>query len=434
MKKKLMGAVILGVASLIGCMDGEECEVEARAEGGSVIECPGEAPVVTEQPVPSGTKCQARGDKIVCTSGQEFEVAAEEEGEPGRDRDGGGLDVEEGDVDGTGGDGIGNLGVSSTPWESSCEAAGERVVCRDGTKATVADLEEEATCRSTMVPGVGRRIVCDDGTQVRPEEGSAEGVEITCERRQLENGKEVISCSDGAFASADALPEGCEPTSRREGDQVVVGCGTFETELETRCTGTVLIESKEDLEEFEEARCYAVWGDFIVRNTQIEDISPLDTVQFVAGTLAIVDNAHLLSFGPGNVYRVGGDLVVRNNPELRQIGPWGPLWGVEGYVEFSANEKVEWIEARPKYWVGGSWAIGGHEELEAIGEWDGADRRVYFQLPPAYIEETFMFVDNTSFGVCKTQAVWEWARPRAEAVYIGNNGKWGNLEQCPESF
>ena len=432
MKKLTM--VMVAAAFVSGCVDGSECDITATETGGSRIECPGEPAVVTDEAVAPDAQCQVRDEQVVCTSGQRFEIPEEGGAEKEDDVGGGAVDAGGGDDAGQEQEdagGFGSIGAGATPWESSCDTAGDQVTCRDGARATIDGLEEGTSCSSRMVPGVGRRIVCEDGTEVRPEEGSAEDVDVSCDKKELEDGQEAIHCSDGAFAFADSLPADCEPNSSREGDQVVVTCGAFEVELETTCNGTVIIESQEDLEEFYQMGCYSVWGDLVVRDTQLEQIDLLAEVQFVGGSVIIVDNEKLQSFGVGDLYVVRGDLVVRNNPSLTHIGRWGPLWGVDGNVEFSGNTKVEWIEARPWSWVHGSWVIGGHENLAVIGEWSVDEERVYYVLPPTYIEDVFMFTDNTSYGLCLTEAIWKWAMARAETAYIGNNGKGPGLVECP---
>lgn len=416
----MMVAVLAG-----GCMKGGECQISDDEGGGSRIECPGREAVITDEPVSEDAKCQARDGRVVCTSGQTFEV-------PGKGKDAGGADVS-GGMD-AGGDG----GVRPAPgatggvgsWESKCQAGGGQVVCADGARAAVDELGPDASCSSRMMPGVGRRIVCEDGTVVRPADGSVDGIDVTCERRGIGEDGEAIVCSDGSFVTSDAIPGDCEPHAKRDGDHtVVVSCGAYEVQLDSKCNRTIVIENQEDLDDFEQLDCEAVWGDFIIQGSELERINPWGRIAFIGGKLIIQNNDKLKSFGQAHLGWIGKGIVVQDNPELTHIGEFGRLWGVGGDIEYSGNEKVRWIEGRPFWWLDGSWLITGEKSLVKIGE--VRDGQVEMFLPPDLtIDKSFMFLDSPLYGVCRAEVVWQWARAVAESAYIGNVGK-GNQQDCP---
>lgn len=131
-----------------------------------------------------------------------------------------------------------------------------------------------------------------------------------------------------------------------------------------RCTDKHLshVDSLAEVE-----HCVTIDGDLTISNTSVMDLSELENLTSITGSLRIEDNDQLVDLsGLENITSLDGQLTIENNPHLRDLSGIENLSEVGDGVAISGNTQLEHVSLDNVSNVGKSVLIWDNHSLYSI--------------------------------------------------------------------
>lgn len=215
----------------------------------------------------------------------------------------------------------------------------------------------------------------------------------------------------------EATPEECVPSFSATEAGYVIECGEYRFEVENteeEWCGYPSGEFRLDADNIDEAPlCRFIFGDLVIDDTTFVEIWEVERLEQVHGGLYVVDNELLEFIYPSELWLVKDRVMVLNNKGLEGIPMIDWLMYGDGGIEISGNNALIWldlVELRETTDL----AVGSNEALEEFN-----------LAPDAEIEGAFLFLDHSSFPICRgVSLLMAGTEMAAGGAYVGGLASW----------
>ncbi len=135
--------------------------------------------------------------------------------------------------------------------------------------------------------------------------------------------------------------------------------------------GDVRITGEGDVDRI--AGCISISGNLVIDSASVADLSALDGLESIGGSLVIRESSQLASLaGLQSLTRIGGDLIVDYNGQLADLSALGLLAAIGGDLRIRANQALASLEGLGRLReVGGSLYLRANKSLASAAGLSG---------------------------------------------------------------